>query len=74
MSEWQPIETLPGTEDPVILWIPANGCCIAPGRLGVAATKEQAASMYRHSGAWPNVKFTPTHWMPLPPPPDPKGE
>lgn len=68
--EWRPIETLPGTDEQVEMWSPA-GVFIAPAKIGRAATEKEKVKLYRDLGVWPQTKYNPTHWRPLPSPPSP---
>ena len=82
MTEWQPIETAPKDGTGVLLcWaIDADGKPIdwrkSPKTSHVFV---QVAAWWEGDNAWivytdsvqePAVHFTPTHWMPLPPPPN----
>lgn len=59
---WQKIETAPMDGTPVLLWgSDEEGICLG----------------YRENGSWWNNlyepwRFNPTHWMPLPQPPEEK--
>lgn len=63
MSEWQPIETAPNA--PAL--VTDGGCCFTAfpdhGRWFVGFVLDDGGSV--------RVRFYPTHWMPLPPPPEP---
>jgi FtsZ-binding cell division protein ZapB len=64
-SLWRPIETAPKDETRVLLFVPPYG-----------PTTGHRGSV---SGAWRchsvlNQEVQPTHWMPLPPPPEKGGE
>ncbi len=62
MSEWQPIETAPKSEEVIVAMT-----CESSGQHWVtAATQEE-------DGRWFNVGdglLCPHHWQPLPPPPE----
>lgn len=68
MSEWMPIETAPKNGAQILLWTPAGGPVIAPwfGLNERRPSPKETAAMMRADGEWPNVKWNPTHWMPLP--------
>jgi hypothetical protein len=63
---WQPIETAP-TDTPVLVWHPGLGMggwnCMAKGDDG---TWRETA----HDGRVLKEGYEPTHWMPLPEPPN----
>jgi len=71
MSEWQPIETAPKDGSSVLAYAP------------LSTDPHRADKPYRilpmrwdESQCWrtdimPFVRFSPTHWMPLPAPPEP---
>jgi hypothetical protein len=66
---WQPIETAPKDGTAILLW-PYN-----PGdAYGGYALKEVALGYYTPDEEWFNPEqrcpFEPTHWMPLPEPPE----
>ena len=82
MTDWQPIETAPKDGTAVLLcWArSADGAPIDwrqdPETAGVFV---QVASWWAGDGEWivycsmvrdPSLHFEPTHWMPLPPPPE----
>jgi len=85
MSEWQPIETAPRDGTPVLLWAVREGwedrgpCRICGWgdeygwSLYGAAGAEPFAGMPRNNRVQRLDQCQPTHWMPLPAPPD-KGE
>lgn len=59
MSDWQPIETKPDNTDPVLVWF--------EGGL-------QPVLVYHNLRGWRisgvgYIEIKPTHWMPLPEPP-----
>jgi hypothetical protein len=60
--DWQPIETLPGTEEQVLYWAPF-GMFVAPANFPSQDKIKQARlHLYQATGEWPNVKYIPTHW------------
>jgi len=78
MSEWQPIETAPrdGTEILLCRAYDAAGKTIKP--LGIFAQVAAWWADESDEGEWvvycsmvrePTLHFEPTHWMPLPDPP-----
>lgn len=76
MSEWQPIETAPKDSYGVILFCPA----VMPNDRDVVGEGYYCTISDRWW--WANVDWgeyhgepiLPTHWMPLPLPPNPQGE
>ena len=68
MSPWLPIDSAPKDGTMVLLYAPAAGVfmapSIAPDLSGLS--RAERFSLYKHSGAWTNAGFNPTHWMPLP--------
>jgi hypothetical protein len=70
---WQPIETAPKDSTAILLW-PYTPGDIWSGH----APKEVALGYYVADGVWLNPEdafgttFEPTHWMPLPEPPEEK--
>lgn len=70
MSEWRPIETIPNDDKLVLLYLSGGDMCLAPGHLPVNLSKNQTKAMLKATGTWPDhLKYTATHWMPLPDPP-----
>jgi hypothetical protein len=66
MSEWQPIETVMGG-DRVLLCLGGLDVCIG--------TRDPYTSKWSDDGIEPMpFIIQPTHWMPLPEPPDEKAE
>ena len=72
MSEWQPIETAPRDGQLVVLFVPHAEPSVS---VGSCDPDESDAKQ------WMFIEFdlmasyyTPTHWMPLPTPPAPKGD
>lgn len=70
--DWQPRETEPMDGSQVLFWSPAGGAFIAPSTPPREPTREEELAIYLHSGDRPDVKWNPTHWMPLPEPPSGK--
>lgn len=71
MKEWQPIETAPKDGRSVLLWMPGGDgtdderrCDI--GCWGVPDWSHYEMWLMNMGDGW----FAPTHWMPLPPPPE----
>ena len=66
MSDWRPMETAPKDGTPVLIYFP---------RIGSQRRGQAVAYYHRVSGSWvthPGMyNRSPTHWMPLPDPPDP---
>lgn len=60
MRKWQPIGTAPKDDNEVLLYSPDGSIVIASWR--------EDANMWDADFGW--VKTGPTHWMPLPEPPD----
>jgi hypothetical protein len=85
VSEWQPIETAPKDGTTVLLWQPAkvSAWCKEGGYLHLSRWyvhyENGAPSKYREPEWYQNDMsggfggycgpLTPTHWMPMPPPP-----
>ena len=75
MSKWQPIETAPKDGSKVLLWDSDER------KYGVSAWLSQEREHWDQVNAttrkrrvevwgyWPDIDFCPTHWMPLPEPP-----
>lgn len=78
MSEWQPISTAPKGK-PVLLWA---GGSVSVGEHGTAAWQTEWNGLVDGELAWAGgydnaglaTVHNPTHWMPLPDPPDAGGE
>lgn len=72
-QKWQAMLPRPWDERPndgrMILAISPAGYFICPSVNGPEMPKEEqrkmAKEIYDHSGEWPNVKFNPTHFIPL---------
>ncbi len=63
--DWRPIETAPKDGSPIWLSTSANI------RVGFwEADRWVDLSLAEHGGGRRDLLFTPTHWMPLPEPPD----
>lgn len=62
--QWQPIETAPKDGTPVLVY-DANWC----GNMGPRVTPAGWAPYTDGGGYWPGVT-EPTHWQPLPAPPE----
>ena len=84
MSEWQPIETAPKNGTEVLIWRPDAGVLLARyGCLGDWLNENESLT-YSDSDLWAgdwfmadfisggrlSDEYPPTHWMPLPPPPE----
>ena len=77
MAEWQPIETAPASES-VLIFIPN----LLAEHYGPAIYRGLCVNSYRgdrvwkvsglHSGRACGADYWPTHWMPLPDPPEVK--
>ena len=63
---WQPIETAPGL--PVLVTRPTDRYVFIPTTAFRDATG--AWRLYRSPGGNMRLPFTPTHWMPIPEPPE----
>ena len=78
MSEWQPIETAPKDGAPILIWQPENAqfdqindCKFDDPRYAIGYWRVWAKSEW--AAAWGNrnqAHVNPTHWMPLPEPPN----
>ena len=68
MTTWQPIETAPEHE-PILIWVPG----VNRGHASAEVVIRVADSFWTNGGpnAGDDLYFeeAPTHWMPLPPPP-----
>lgn len=72
--EWQPIDTLPGTDEQVLYWAP-YGMFVAPAKLpSQDQIKLARIELYRATGEWPDVKYIPTHWARVDAPVTSEGE
>lgn len=72
--DWQPIDTLPGTDEKVLYWAPF-GMFVAPANLPPPdSIKRARIELYRNTGEWPNIKYIPTHWARVQPPVTSEGE
>lgn len=69
MAEWQPIETAPKDGRDVLLWIPADEESPRKGRW--EKLLDDPSRPHRWCVAYGWCEDTPTHWMPLPSPPEP---
>lgn len=79
MSEWQPIETAPKDGTRVIVYEP-HGVHSRAGRRKVCSCDKVTESYWHQpgnpavEGFWTSpmgqVRFKPTHWQPLPAPPE----
>ncbi len=67
--KWKTIDTLPSTGESVLMALRSGDIVIAPASMIEEATTPQKRQIYEATGEWPNAKFQPTHWMPLPDPP-----
>jgi hypothetical protein len=63
MSDWQSIETAPKNETDVLTFGPAG--------MIVARYDDDAWRIYNNGYEDATVRKQPTHWMPLPSPPEP---
>jgi len=70
MTDWQPIETAPRDGKPVLVWNSGCSYWIASFRLPLRGERYyQDAHAVREWRDDYGRFATPTHWMPLPPPP-----
>jgi hypothetical protein len=73
--EWQPIETAPKDGTEVLVWNGGNdGFYTTPGQMGVAYWGRQGFPERKRAWCASDccdgvTTYTPTHWMPLPAPP-----
>jgi len=68
VSKWNPIDTIPHDGAEVLIAFSGGGICIS--QAPVELSKEDKVKLAKE-GHWPDYKnFTPTHWMPLPKPPE----
>jgi len=65
-SAWQPIETAPKDGTPIIAVVPEWRCC------HIAAWIDKGWSIAVRENGRMRIP-TPSHWMPLPPPPEDEG-
>jgi hypothetical protein len=73
VSEWQPIETAPTDGTNVLAWLP--GCGMEIGLFGSLFGPDEKGGAYWFSTKGDGFLYHgepvyPTHWMPLPPPPN----
>jgi hypothetical protein len=73
MSEWQPIETAP-KDGKILAWCPQRGVC-APAYWNEDKYAKNPRPYWTHwgermCGTLATRKDQPTHWMPLPEPPE----
>lgn len=64
MSDWQPIETAPKNHLPVLIWSEETG--------RVVAFRDVAWTWWPCPASHP-LSHPPTHWQPLPAPPEDKS-
>jgi len=82
MNEWHPIETVPDGQH-VLLWFPRGECGIGGMECATVYRHDEQSStgfsFWTHGGPnagddWePRNSEAPTHWMPLPEPPNEPG-
>ncbi len=80
MGEWQPIETAPKDGARVILWTRTDitlfyceyveTICEGEHVIGAQVGRWEDASAYNEAGWRKELIGEPTHWMPLPEPPE----
>ena len=68
MSEWKPIETAPKDGTEILLVHRADGKSIRRHRYGVGCYSAMNGGSILWDWGW---TIPPTHWMPLPSPPEP---
>jgi hypothetical protein len=64
MTNWQPIETAPKNHFPILTWSINQGQCVA--------FLDVTWSWWSYPNGIGPMRYKPTHWMPLPPPPEPR--
>lgn len=69
---WIPIDEMPQTGEQVLFYSPA-GMFIAPAVKGRELSEFEKVKLYRNFGTFPNVKYNPMYYMPLPAPPTNPG-
>ena len=71
MTDWQPIETAPKDNHARLVWCPQNQCiyCVAWEKGDAELGISEGWSIF--GGMSVDYRLTPTHWMPLPKPPQP---
>ena len=62
---WQPIETAPKTPKAILVWCPSIRCTFA-----VTWVRNGRDSGWEFFGSSTRLREVPTHWMPLPEPPE----
>lgn len=62
MREWQPIETAPRDGADILVWDGDN--------ISIAFGRSNGTFEHVHFACGDIVESFPTHWMPLPPPPE----
>ena len=68
---WQPIETAP-QDRPILGWMPSGGPADAKGGAGLAIVQRDGNGwkVVHDYEDWWWAGYNPTHWMPLPTPPE----
>lgn len=74
-NEWQPIETAPKDGMPILAVIAGFVPCVAiwvcfEGESRWSLDPEEFTNDDHFSEHWRATRYEPTHWMPLPEPPD----
>lgn len=73
MSKWQPIETAPKDGTSVLLWFPSRQGYVGRQDCVPCHWSEWGGGVWENATSGHMQSDTPTHWMPLPAPPQPKA-
>ncbi len=74
LSEWRDISTAPKDGTRALVWIDLRGEHITDRSYATIGCWDEFWGVWRDGHVGPQLRERPTHWMPLPPPPAPKGE
>ena len=76
MTEWQPMETAPKDGTAILAWPICGGGFYSPegeAQIAYVMRWEERKSIWVEASGEEYMQCSPTHWMPLPPPPK-KGD
>lgn len=69
-SPWRDIESAPRDGAPVLFYSPLGGVVLAASGEPILPSREEKLRLYQDGAGFPNAGYIPTHWMPLPTPPE----